>query len=455
MRTWKIDRTQIFLYVVFFLYFCDVAYFLGIRNPNRFPHPFLVFRNFGDVESLRGFTAMLREVIFSFATGGVSGVAVGALVLYSSRLTQAILHFLRVALWFPVLFIFLATAPFISGLTAVTLCSCYHYIGARSLLGLAAREAWTYAAREAILQALFISLISQLYGEHWRWFGFSILQKPGMGLEVFVTLAALVTFINWCCRYDFVVCAQRHVTIRLKPIEGSDWKCNIDFIAGAIVCLAIWQLCSVSPIHFPKTSAYEALSAAGDLLSGSDIWGDIRLSLLEVIGGILFGGAVALGLFVLLSGKAILNNLVLPLLPATNISAVVVWQIVGVLWFQWFGTGFLGYWHKAIAVACLSFFPLVQILWGLGEKPLIYRILIAIDDALPIAFIAMIFGEAWAATKGLGFTVIVTNATGRGATAIAGLLVTFALMAGLSFTLRWVVKRLYSSVEKTPQILDA
>lgn len=394
---------------------------------------------------------MLREVIFSFATGGMIGIGVGALVLYSSRLTQAMLHFLRLALWFPVLFIFLATAPFLFGVTAVMFCSCYHYIGARSLLGLPARAARTFAARETILQALLISLISQLYVEHWRWFGFSILQKPGMGLEVFVTLAALVTFINWCFRYDFVVGAKQHAIIRLKPIEGSDWKCNVDFIAGAVVCLAIWQLSSASPIHFLQTSAYEAFGAAADLLSGSEVWLDMRVSLLEVIGGIFFGGTVALGLFVLLSGKAILKNLVLPLLPATNISAVVVWQIVFVLWLQWFGTGFLGYWHKAIAVACLSFFPLVQILWGLGEKPLLYRILIAIDDALPIAFIAMIFGEAWAATAGLGFIVIVANATGQSAKAIAGLLFIAAVMAGLSFTLRWIVRNFCRAVE-TPQV---
>ena len=448
----KIDRTTISISIVFFLYLCDVAYFLGIRNPNRFPHPFVVFRILGDIEILRGFTNMLREVIFYFATGGVIGVALGALVLRSAALTEALLQFLRVALWYPVLFIFLATAPFLSGLAAVILCSCYHYIAARSLLSLGFREAWTDAAREAMLQALLVSLISQLYVEHWRWFGFSILHKPGMGFGVFATLAALVTFINWCFRYDFVIGENQHATIQIKEIESSCWRCIIEFMAGAVLCSAIWQLFTASPIHFPQTSAYEALSAATDLLSSSELWVDMRLSLLELIGGILFGGAVALGLVVLLSGKAILKNLVLALLPATHISAIVVWLIVFELWFRWFGSNHLGYWHKAIAVGCLTFFPLTQTLWGLREKPLMYRILIAIDNALPIAFVAIMFGEAWAATAGLGFMVIVAHATGQSAKAIAGLILIAALMAGLSFTLRWIVKTFCPAVEK-PQVV--
>jgi ABC-type nitrate/sulfonate/bicarbonate transport system permease component len=64
----------------------------------------------------------------------------------------------------------------------------------------------------------------------------------------------------------------------------------------------------------------------------------------------------------------------------------------------------------------------------------------------------MLFGEAWAATQGLGFMIIVANATGQSAKAIAGLILIAAVMAGLSFTLRWILKTFYSAVE-TPQFL--
>jgi ABC-type nitrate/sulfonate/bicarbonate transport system permease component len=453
----KIDRTTIFLSVVLFLYLWDVAYFLGIRNPARFPHPFLAFRTLGDIEFLRGFTAMLREVIFSFVSGSVIGVAIGALVLYSSRLTQTMLHFLRLTLWFPM--VFTAMAPFMLGLTAVILCSCYHYIAARSSLGLAAGEARTYAAREAILQALFVSLISQLWVEHWRWFGFSILVKPAMGLAVFATIAALIGFINWCFHSDFVLIANRHAATKAREINAEFWKSIIAFIIGTATCLVIWQLASAARFGFLQTSAYEALAAAYELFSGGhDIWGDIRLSLLEVAGGFVLGGSAALGIILFLSAKAAFRRLLFLLLPLTYISAIVVWLVIFTVWAypaDFSQRGFLYFWHKAIAAGCLTFFPVVESLWTLRERPLLCRILLAIDDALPIGFIAMVFGEAWAATQGLGFAITVANATGPSGKTLAGLLlVTFALMAGLSFTLRWIVKRLYLSVEM-PQVFVA
>ena len=44
MAKWKIDRTAVFLLLVFVLFLWDLAFFLGIRDPARFPHPFMVLR---------------------------------------------------------------------------------------------------------------------------------------------------------------------------------------------------------------------------------------------------------------------------------------------------------------------------------------------------------------------------------------------------------------------------
>jgi hypothetical protein len=231
-----------------------------------------------------------------------------------------------------------------------------------------------------MLQALLVSLISQLYVEHWRWFGFSILQKPGMGLEVFAALAVLIGFINWCFRYNFAVDAKRCVTMKVKEIAGNSGRCIMEFMAGAVLYLAIWQLFSASGIHFPQTSAYEALAAAAGLLSGSEIWGDIRLSLLEIIGGISLGGSAALAVFALFSTSVFLRKLLSLLLALTYISAIVwwLWLVIFALWSEGLGPGrhgFLYVWHKVIAVGCLTFFPLFQALWGFREFPLVYRIL--------------------------------------------------------------------------------
>jgi hypothetical protein len=60
------------------------------------------------------------------------------------------------------------------------------------------------------------------------------------------------------------------------------------------------------------------------------------------------------------------------------------------------------FWQKVLAVGCLTFFPFVQALWGLCKHPWPYRVLLAVDDAFPIAFVTMLFAELMAATAGLG-----------------------------------------------------
>ena len=449
----KIDRTTMFLGLLLLLYFWDVAYFVGLRNPYRFPHPFSLFRTLGDVEFLRGFPAMLREVIFSFTSGFLIGVAVGKLVLYRSWLSGSIRRFLRITLWFPLIIIFVSMAPFALGIAAAALCTCYYYIAARSSLGLHGNHAWTYAAREAILQALLIALISQLWFPHWQWFTFTHFMKVGPGFKVFAALIGLIGLINWCFRSNFEVTANRRAAIRSQEIDGKaaqdlnrlQTSAIYEFTLVAVACLVIWLFLGT------------ALTAAYNLFLQAEIWGDIGLSLLEVIGGIVLGGLAGQGMFVLLSHKAGFRKLMFPLLQLTHISAIVLWLIVFVVWLNWFEqnrSNFIYFWHKVIAVGCLTFFTLFQALWGFRDRPIFYRILLAIDDALPIAFVAMVFGEAYAATQGLGFLIVVASATQQSDRAIAGCLVTFALMVGLSFVLRWTARKLYSSAE-VPQVIPA
>jgi ABC-type nitrate/sulfonate/bicarbonate transport system permease component len=447
----KIDRTKMFLGLVLFLYFWDVAYFVGLRNPYRFPHPFSLFRTLGDIEFLRGFPAMLREVIFSFVSGSLIGLAVGKLVLYSSWLSGAIRRFLPVAMWFPLFIILVVMAPLALGIAAVSLCTGYYYIAARSSLGLDGPHAWNYAAREAILLALLVSLISQVWVPHWQWFIFHQFMNVGQGLGVFAMLFGLVGFINWCFRSNFELTASRRAAIISQEIDGKaalglnrlETSAIYEFTLLSVACLVIWLFFGT------------ALTAAYNLFLLAEIWGDIGLSLLEVIGGIVLGGLAGQGMFVVLSHIASFRKLLFPLLQLTHISAIVLWLIVFVVWLNWFGhshPSFVYFWHKVIVVGCLTFFTLFQALWGFRDRPIFYRLLLAVDDALPIAFVAMVFGEAYAATQGLGFLIVVASAMQQSDKAIAGCLVTFALMAGLSFVLRWTAKRLYSSVELPPVI---
>jgi ABC-type nitrate/sulfonate/bicarbonate transport system permease component len=94
-----------------------------------------------------------------------------------------------------------------------------------------------------------------------------------------------------------------------------------------------------------------------------------------------------------------------------------------------------------IAVACFSAYTLTQGLWALRDRPLIYWGLSAVNDALPIAFVAMLFGELFAATAGLGFMMAVASATYRFDKGIAGFLIVVAILAVISAVLTWITKR--------------
>jgi sulfonate transport system permease protein len=440
VKRWRIDRVYICLSVILFFYLWDLAFFLGIRDPARLPHPFFVFTTLGDIKFLRGFTYMLREIIFSFVSGGLMGVAIGASLLYSPWLTEATLRFLRISLWVPLLLNFAGTAPLILEITTAMLCTVYHYLAARSFLDLQARDAWIYAAREALLQTLLVSLLAQLWVENWRWFGFLMMNQPGMGLPVFAVLAALVGFINWGFRASFVLTATRHALSNTKSINAKRGKSIYQFIALAVASVGIWQLFGPSGLTIVQTTPVEVMNVVHQLFLQGEIWGHLGVSLWEVSGGISLGGLLALGLLVPLPMHAGVKKVLVSLFPLTYISAIVLWLMA----FTWVG---VNVWHKVIAVACFTFFPLLEALWGMRKYPFFYRVLLATDAALPIAFVAMIFGEAWAATQGLGFAMIVANATLQTDKVVAVFLVTFAVLIGLSSSLRWSVKRLFPWVE--------
>ena len=80
--------------------------------------------------------------------------------------------------------------------------------------------------------------------------------------------------------------------------------------------------------------------------------------------------------------------------------------------------------------------------------------LLAVDNALPFAFVAMLFGELYAATAGTGFMITVASATYQTDRGFAGFLITLVLLVGLSSTLRFMAKKLYVP-EEGRQILPA
>ena len=66
----------------------------------------------------------------------------------------------------------------------------------------------------------------------------------------------------------------------------------------------------------------------------------------------------------------------------------------------------------------------------------------AIDDALPYAFLGMVFAEGYAATAGLGFLILVTGAQRFMAEEMATAIITFGLLVLISTMLRLIARRL-------------
>jgi hypothetical protein len=92
------------------------------------------------------------------------------------------------------------------------------------------------------------------------------------------------------------------------------------------------------------------------------------VSLLELAGGIVLGGSIALLIFALVPGTGLVRNALFAVLPLSYISPIVLWL------FSWLVVGwispppdFVYLWHKVIGVGSLVFFTFIQGLWGLRD----------------------------------------------------------------------------------------
>jgi NitT/TauT family transport system permease protein len=353
------------------------------------------------------------------------------------------LSVLRHALWLPLFLLFATPVPFTLGIAAVAFCACYHYLASVSLLGLRGHEARMYVTREAVLHGFFLSLMSQIWWRGWNWFEFAALYQPAKGVGVFVTLVALLAFINWIFHFDFELNAARQRIILNKSTRTPAWLPFSAFMSFTILLLFIWQ--AVGWLGFSFWSSPDGvIEAASSLFATHEIYRDIGASLSEIAGGLCLGLVIACCLVALASathGK--LKATLLGVFSLLYIAPIALWLFTWVIPPLVRAVGdFPGLWHKVIAVAFLSLYTLTQTLWALRDDPPIYRVLSAVNDALPIAFVAMLFGELFAATAGLGFMMTVASATYQMDKGLAGFMIVTTLLAVISATLTWITKRL-------------
>jgi ABC-type nitrate/sulfonate/bicarbonate transport system permease component len=373
-------------------------------------------------------------------SGGLVGVGLARLVLRNHWLTQAALRTLRLGQWLPFLILFATPDPFDLSLAVSMFCSCHYYLVATSILSLKARDTRSYVALETSLRILLFYLFSQTWLRHWNWSEFAATYQPAKGLGVLLTLVAFLFFVNWVFRSNFELAAERCGGF-LNYLQRESWKSACGFLLFALSFLIFCYFVDYlwSPALF--NSPLRVMETGYHLLEQGEIYGDIGVSMSELVGGLFLGGLPAL-LVLALFGDGRMRKLLFKLLPLSNISPIVLWLFswVAVGW-SLPAPGFLNYWHKVLLVGCLTFFPFVCALWGVRDRPLPYRILSAVEDTLPLAFVAMCFGELYAATAGLGFMMTIASATSQFDKGLAGFVMTFILLAGLSSILRWTGRK--------------
>lgn len=441
MAKCRIDRTSIFLSILGLLFLWDLAYVLHILDPEQVPHIFDIFQKFAHFEFLRGFESLLHVTIFLSVLGYLVGVGLAKLTLYSSILSITVLRFLRLGSWLPFLLLPTATQNMVAlGIAAVTLCSCYHYLVERLFLKLGTPEARVYVARKAFLQAFFFSLYTDLWWTTSMLFKFPASANPvGTGIGVLAALVAFLFVVNWLLRFNFELATGR-LAIVTKEFNRKNSMAAYGTVVLTAICFVIWFGLSQWPFAFFDTSPAAVINAAGFLFNSGEIFNDMLVSFIELVGGAALAILIGIVTARCLSNASLKRSLFF-VLPLTWVSPIVVWQLIftrigGPLYLLPF---FL---HVITLVGFLSFYPFIQTFWGLHDRPLFQRILLAANDALPIAFVAMIIGETFASTVGLGFMMIVTGATLQSAKGIVGFLITVALLVGLSSALRWIAKRL-------------
>jgi ABC-type nitrate/sulfonate/bicarbonate transport system permease component len=422
-----------------------------------------------DPTFLKGFSFFLVQVVLVSAVGGGIGAPLGGLILRSRWITESAVRFLRLGMWF--LFFAAWTSPAwlimqrtvdlgspdriilildvaILIIPTTLFAACYHHLTARYRLELNRRSAALYVIRSVLLHASFYVFLAQLwlYEKGWYWFEHSESTWWARATATIVLLAPFLLIVVWGSSSRFEKTSSTKGVAAFREIRASNWK---SFIGAGILwmlCFVVWNTFSdllstifmIAPLHDVISAAYTLLTTGSMIAKReSTLWWDIAVSAREISEGLLLSGVLALILVkvvetansrVRLSWLFALTHLV----PIVLAFRLIFW--IGV-----------GHWLKVVMVAAASLYPFTETLWGLRAAPRMTRVLMALDNALPYAFFGMFFGEAYGATAGVGFFVLVARATGYETEALAASLIALSLMIAVSFILRFIVKRLITA----------
>lgn len=412
---------------------------------------------------LRGFGTVLFIAALTAILAGGLGVAIGHLIQFSDLLVRCVIRLLRRGMWLPfflswglpiwrisgdkeyiVVWMNTVAVGIFAAAPTVLLAACYYYLDNCAHLKPEKSQVRLCLVRKIFLLALLISILWQMFFPRawpWGW----LVTALSANYATIIAIMTAVLLCNLACKWTLYGTAELRRVKLLHRFQFNDFKSLGQGLLIVIAGLLLWQVFSqivknrfsIEPPAEVGNAAFRLLVAgAGAILkSKPTLWNDIRVSLVEIGGGILFATVLAFPTVVLLS-KICSPKPSGGLLSLTCIAPVgLATQIIA-----WVG---IGVWQKILMVSCLAFFPIAQALWSYRSVPLAPRLFLAIDEALPNAFLGMVFAEGYASTAGLGFFLLVFPANGHMAEATATALITFGLMVGISCVLRLAAKNVY------------
>lgn len=445
------------------LFVWELLYLLGLLSPRVLSHPVGILRTFGDWEFLIRLTGIAIVFTVAFALGGVAGLGLGAVVLRSTWIAAGAHRFLRLGRWFPLFTAWalpiwpLETgrelAPFFLtlavGVVTVALSISFCYLEAAGSDGLTRGERWLLLLQSAVAQALLVSLLGQMWMSRWEWLFTT--QDAGIerGYALVLFLMVVISLVESRCGLGLSEPPGWQRGVILKQLREASWRSMLGAGTVGIVLLLIWQILSLSGLDSVLGSPLNVLASVYALLVlGTElpkmdwpIWWDIAISVFEVAMGLVLAGGLVL---LVQKGIPIARTSGLP-----HVTHIV--PILLPLFLTHWGQAIWGTpaavrpmvmpLQTAITVGVFALYPFFETFRMLHGCPMLCRVVIAVDGALPYAFIAALFGESWTATSGLGFYMTMARHVTFSVTeGLAASLIAVVLLVLVSSSLRRIAR---------------
>jgi ABC-type nitrate/sulfonate/bicarbonate transport system permease component len=250
-------------------------------------------------------------------------------------------------------------------------------------------------------------------------------------------------------RRSFESAAADHGKVLMSELKDENWQSLATAFGILVVFFSLWQLLEMLGNHdgVLYTSPANIAAAFLKMMPQNQLGNDFYESLREIAMGIAVSGVIGVILIAVIDRIGGAKRILDVIIQATQIAPLALLLDLMLL-----RVGGFEYW-SAICVAVFVFYPIVTVFYGLRTEPLLRRLLLAVDAALPYAAAGIVYGEAMQATAGLGFVMVVAGATRELDKGMVAFFVLISLVACLSALLRRLAKARFLAPEPAAQSL--